>query len=75
MPYEERSLYDVLLEIETKCRKENIPKIVENDNNDVEKIQQKQERCRGPCRAWSCPASWPQKQSEIRNERLKLHDE
>jgi transcription initiation factor TFIIIB Brf1 subunit/transcription initiation factor TFIIB len=34
MPYEERSLYDVLQEIETKCRRENIPKaVIDNARN------------------------------------------
>lgn len=45
MPYEERSLYDVLLEIETKCRKENIPKsVIDNAKNLYKKFTEQKNK-------------------------------
>jgi len=45
MPYEERSLYDVLQEIETKCRKENIPKsVIDNAKNLYKKFTEQKNK-------------------------------
>ena len=45
MPYEERSLYDVLQEIETKCRKENIPKsVIDNARNLYKKFTEQKNK-------------------------------
>jgi transcription initiation factor TFIIB len=45
MPYEERSLYDVLQEIENKCRKENIPKsIIDNARNLYKKFTEQKNK-------------------------------
>lgn len=45
MPYEERSLYDVLQEIETKCRRENIPKaVIDNARNLYKKFTEQKNK-------------------------------
>ena len=45
MPYEERSLYDVLQEIENKCRKENIPKsVIDNAKNLFKKFSEQKDK-------------------------------
>ena len=45
MPYEERSLYDVIQEIETKCRKENIPKaVIDNAKNLYKKFTEQKNK-------------------------------
>ena len=45
MPYEERSLYDVLQEIESKCRKENIPKaVIDNARNLYKKFTEQKNK-------------------------------
>ena len=45
MPYEERSLYDVLQEIEVKCRKENIPKsVIDNARNLYKKFTEQKNK-------------------------------
>jgi len=45
MPYEERSLYDVLQEIDTKCRKENIPKaVIDNAKNLYKKFTEQKNK-------------------------------
>lgn len=45
MPYEERSLYDVLQDIDTKCRRENIPKaVIDNARNLYKKFTEQKNK-------------------------------